>query len=147
MCFLLYNQSQFLLTAWNTTVHIFTSIYIYIYIYLFNSSFHKLQLLVQTCSTFKMFKKINGFNYFTRDFIISALTEFSFNAKLIIRIQFIVMRWTSVWRIVKSLWTISYLLNSLRDFTKIWSSCFSSLSLVSIRIIIYLALYLSGIAC
>ena len=73
-----YNQSQFLLTGWNSTLHIFISIYIY----LFNSSFHKLQSLVQTCSTFKMFKKIDGFNYFTRDFIISALIEFSFIAKL-----------------------------------------------------------------
>ena len=72
-----YNQSQFLLTAWNTTLHISL-----VYIYLFNSSFHKLQSLVQTHSTFKMFKKIDGFNYFTRDFIISALIEFLFIAKL-----------------------------------------------------------------
>ena len=72
-----YNQSQFLLTAWNTTLNIFTSIYICSIVPSINCSHWSRLVPHSRCS-----KKIDGFNYFTRDFIISALIEFSFIAKL-----------------------------------------------------------------
>ena len=61
------------LIAWNT-IHIFTSISVH----------HKVQVLLQTCSAF-IFKEINidCSNYFTQDFIICVLIEFSFIKKFI----------------------------------------------------------------
>ena len=94
---LLYNQSQFLCIAKNTTPHVFSLMF------LFTSS----NCLVTDLDTLRIQDTPidnNVSNYFIRNFIICVLIEFSFIKKLNIWIPFIINKWISIWRIMKSLY-------------------------------------------